>query len=134
MKKSIYIWLVIALFILSVSSELLASAALALGLQSYYGNHTFLNAIAVVLLVLDIVLSLIYLCKLFLLKKDVLLWTDIVLGYAVLRGIFSIVADVISSKGTGMANSIEIIIILIIWKLFRKHLKTKVKDFRGQLP
>ncbi|MCX5696667.1 MAG: hypothetical protein NTU54_01630 [Candidatus Omnitrophica bacterium] len=124
MKKTIYVWLIIVFFILSVAIELLALTSLPLrGLRSYYGNHAVLNIIAVVLLLLDIAISLFYLYKLFLLKKDVVLWTDIILGYAVLRGIFTIIADVISSKGTAVANSIEIIIILIIWKLFRKHLK-----------
>ena len=121
MEKSIYAWLVIGLFILSVALESLALVGASL--KPYYGNHTVLNNIAVFFLILDILISLGYLYKLFSFKNDVLLWTDIAWGYWVFRGIFSIIADLISSKGTATSNTIEIIIVLIIWMLFRKHLR-----------
>ena len=120
MKKSIYVKIMIGLFIFSVATELLALVGLKYRL--YYVNHSILNGVAIALLVLDIFISLIYLSKLLSLKRDVVLWTDITLGYALLRGIFMTIAAVITLKGTAIANSVEAIILLVVWVLFRKHL------------
>ena len=124
MKKTIYIWVIIVLISISVLTELLSIAGLTVtGLSSYYGSNVILNYIAVISLVLDIIISLVFLYNLVTLKKDVLLWTNIAFGYTVLRLLFAIFADVVSIKGTALANSIEIVIILVIWSLFYKHLK-----------
>ncbi len=111
------------LFILSAVSEVFALVgASSAGISVYYGAYNTLNIIAIVLLVLDIIISVVFVYSLLKLK-NVLLWTDVALGFATLRGIFSICADVISNKGTAGANIVELVIILVVWFLFRKHLK-----------
>src|SRR6266568_5343464 len=99
MRKTAFVWIIMVLFCLSVLSELLSSIGLSVaGLSSYYGSHNALNAIALVSLILDIIIGGVFIYKLFIFKKDVIYWTDIVFGYSVLRLIFAIIADSISAK------------------------------------
>lgn len=124
MKKTVYVWIIIVLFSLSLIGELLALVGTMFsGLSLYYGNLIILNYIAVIALALDIIVSLVFVYNLFSLKKSALSWTNIAFGYAVLRLLFAIFADIVITKGTALINSIEIIIILIVWSLFYKHLK-----------
>ena len=124
MKKTVYIWIIIISLSVSVVTELLAVAELGTtDLSLYYGTHTVLNYIAVISLILDIIISLVFLYNLFTLTRAALLWTNIAFGYTVLRLLFAIFADVVSMKGTALVNGIGLVIILVVWGLFYKHLK-----------
>jgi hypothetical protein len=123
-RKSGLVWTVFCIFCASVAGELLTAIAVGVLHKSYYANSTALNVIAIILLVVDIVISSIYLYKLYSLKSDVLFWTNAVFGYAICRSIFAIFADIILAKGTVYANIFEILIVFMIWLLFYRHLKT----------
>jgi len=124
MKKTTFVWIIIILFFISILSELLSLVGLGLvGLSSYYGSYDVLNIIAVISLILDIVISSIFVYKLYCQKRDAILWTNITFGYAVLRLVFAMIADIVSNKGTIVGNGIEIIIIIILWLSFCKHLR-----------
>jgi uncharacterized membrane protein YfcA len=123
MKKTVWIWIIVILFIISVASQIFALIGVStVGISLYYGTYNILNVIAVTSLVIDIIISIIFVYHLLKLK-NVLLWTDIALGYAIVRIVYSIFAGVVSSKGTTTVNIVELVIILIVWFFFRKHLK-----------
>ena len=122
-KKTVWIWIIVIWFIISVASQIFALIGVStVGISLYYGTYNILNVIAVTSLVIDIIISIIFVYHLLKLK-NVLLWTDIALGYAIVRIVYSIFAGVVSSKGTTTVNIVELVIILIVWFFFRKHLK-----------
>jgi hypothetical protein len=75
------------------------------------------------LLNLDILFSTILVYKLFYLHQDALLWTNIEFGYSVLRFLFSMVADALLHTGTLTSNGVEILVLVLTWWLFYKHLQ-----------
>ena len=130
MKKTTFIWVILVILGISVVLEVFGAVTLAVtrDLSAYYGNHLILNVSAAILLAADIVLTALFCTKLWTLKNDVLRWTNIYFGWCVFRSIFAIIADIISDKGTQLSNAVELAVIVAVWALLYRHLKTVVSS------
>jgi hypothetical protein len=122
MKKTWAVWAIIALFAVSILLELATDYEVLLGGHAYYSSAT-LSLIAVLSLNLDIIFSAVLIYKLFYLRSDALLWTNIEFGYSVIRLLFQMIADTLLNTGTSIANGIEVLVLILIWRAFYNHLK-----------
>ena len=118
MKKDSSIWIIFVLVVLSIITDIFA--IIGFTVISILGT---LQIVTLVFFILDAVISLIYLYKLFIFKRDIVLWTDIIFGFTSLEVIYSIVIKIINNSEYVLFTTVELIIIIAIWILFRKHLK-----------
>jgi hypothetical protein len=130
MKKTTFIWVILVILGISVVLEIFGAVTLAISqnLSAYYGNHLILNVLAATLLAADVVLTVLFSTKLWTLKNDVLRWTNMYFCWSVFRSIFAIIADILSNKGTQFGNAVELAVILALWPLLYRHLKTVVSS------
>ena len=104
MKKTWIVWAVICVFILSIIIEIAADDSAILGGNVYYTNGV-LSMIAIMALNVDIMLSSVLVYKLFYLRPDAVLWTNIEFGYSTLRLLFGVIADLLLHTGTAVPAS-----------------------------
>jgi hypothetical protein len=122
MKKTWPVWAIICLFAGSILLELITDYSVLITGHALYSNPTF-SLIAALSLNLDIIFSAIFIYKLFYLRPDVLLWTNIEFGYSTLRLLYSMTVDAFLGTGTLIANSIEVLVLIVIWWALYHHLK-----------
>lgn len=132
MKKTLYIWIIICLFSISILLELGTDYGVLFVGHTYYSSAS-LSLIAIASLNLDIILSTILIYKLFYLRQDALLWTNIEFGYSILRLVFQMFADATLGTGTLVSNGIEVIVLIIIWWTFYHHLQRILSEARRLL-
>lgn len=129
-KKTTYIWVLIILEILNIPFVLMA-----LFDKSYTGNP-ILGYIGVGLNILGLIISLVWLHRLFLLKKDLIKWTNISFGFGILVLLFSSVSIYINSGDVAAAATVNLLIIIVsivIWVTFIKHIHKSVLNNKIQL-
>jgi hypothetical protein len=122
MKKTWAVWAIICVFALSVLLELTADYGVLIAGHAYYSNAA-LSLIAVLSLNLDIIVSAVLVYKLFNLNWDALVWTNIEFGYSVVRLMFQMTADAVLNTGTLIPNGVEMLIVILIWWAFYRHLQ-----------
>jgi hypothetical protein len=124
-RRSTVVWLVIVWQILALLFALLGSNGVrrAFFLLSYGSPEAF-NIFYHVWTILTALIIGIYLYKLLSFKKTVILWTDIAMGNAILRRLAGIqIGAMTHNVITEGANLFAMVVTLIIWLAFRKHLK-----------
>lgn len=121
MKKTWFIWAIIVLFSISILLELGTDYGVLFAGHTYYSS-LFLSLIAILSLNLDVLFSAVLVYKLFYLRPDALLWTNIEFGYSILRLIFQMFADATLNTGTLIPNGIEVIVLALIWWAFYANL------------
>jgi len=93
------------------------------GTLLYQGSHNILSLIFLVFDVLEIITSIIFLYKLFSLKKDLLFWTDVTFNISMWQTTFKIIF-----YNNRLGSIFGLILILIVWFSFRKHVKNLLKS------
>lgn len=116
MKKTGFVWFVI--IVGSINTLLMLFGLL---MQS---NESVIN---IVVSVITVLISLVYLYKLFLMKSNLRVWTNIFFGLNIFASIFSVVSIYISSGGINptsalISNGIVVAAVILIWVLFYKHI------------
>lgn len=123
MKKTIFSWFVILYFIYGIWSNVTTLTLMFMYSNPFQDMSKFLFSPIVILFVIDIVVFLIYLYKLFRFNKDVILWTNLTFGYSGLRSILMIV---LFGKNTDLVTEVlGLVILYVIWRFFSEHLKKK---------
>ena len=132
MKMTLAIWAIICLFLVSILLELATDYGVLIAGHTYYSNAA-LSLIAIMSLNLDIIFSAVFIYKLFFLRPDALLWTNIEFGYSTLRLLFGVTADALLRTGTLIPNSVEMLIVVLIWWAFYRHLQRVLaqRNFRN---
>ena len=127
MKKSAFIWIVLVVGIIDLLIELGALITRLSGAFGYaYLGNNILGDVGLIVSLAGIVVSIIYLYKLYLLKADILKWTNITFGYSIFTLVFSSIGILINSGsilGAIFANIFSFIITIVIWVFFYRHLK-----------
>jgi hypothetical protein len=131
MKRTWPVWAIIRLLAVSILLELITDYSVLITGHAFYSNPTF-SLIAALSLNLDIIFSAIFIYKLFYLRPDVLLWTNIEFGYSTLRLLFSMTIDVLLGTGTLIPNSVEVLVLILIWTVFYRHLKRLLVSKKAQ--
>lgn len=129
-KKTIYIWVLIVLEIINIPIILLSLFA-----DLYIGNPT-LGKIGMLLNMIALIITLIWLHRAFLLKKDLIRWTNINFGFGILLLLFSSLSIYLNTgniESALLGNVILMIITLIIWITFVMHIKKSVSTNKIQL-
>jgi cytochrome c biogenesis protein CcdA len=132
-KKTLYIWALIISEIINIISIL----------SSFFdktSGNTIINSIGYVLSILGLVIAVVWLQKAFLLKNGLIKWTHINFGFGLFATIFSAVLIYANSSDPSYVGSmmlvaypIGIIIAVIIWATFIRHLKKAIATNRIQL-
>ncbi|MFA6105428.1 MAG: hypothetical protein WC725_02395 [Patescibacteria group bacterium] len=121
-KKSTFIWFILVLLGLNILIDLLGISGLMRG-ADFYGN-VLTNVAAGVVHTIDLIISGFYLYKLVKMVEKILIWTNIVFGYSVLVIVFDTLANFFAGhNGYISFNIFELMLILIVWIFFHKHLK-----------
>ncbi len=126
MKKTGFVWFMLVVAVINVVLAILSLTITVPGTE--YAGNAALGYLGTLIGVVGIIISVIFIYKLFKMTNDILKWTNTTFGYDVFSMIFSSVVVYINSNGTNpttaiISNVIVLIIILVIWSLFNKHLK-----------
>lgn len=122
-KKSLFVWIILILLLLSIVVELIAAVFLLFLPVSYYPNKPIASFFTEFFLIIDIMLSSIYFYKLYYLKNRILIWTNIFFGFGVFRSVLSYLIDVADTTNPNYLSLLQILFILLIWFLFYRHLQ-----------
>lgn len=142
-KRTTFLWIIFILLILNTLVLIGVLFGQLSNLVGYSGSPVLLY-IGIALNLIYLVLSIIYLIKLYNVKKDLLKWTNILFGFNMIILIFGLVGTLINlsnilqieetTKLIVTTSAIiffgfEVIIVVLIWIFFYRHLK-KAKEQR----
>ena len=127
MKKTGFVWFVIIIGTLNFLFVLFLLFNELTGVNEIqFMGSTTLKVFGVAINVVGLAISAIYIYKLCKMKSDALKWTNISFGYSVFTLIFSSFSIATSTGKLISAissNSLSIIVIIVLWVLFYRHLK-----------
>ncbi|KKR91491.1 MAG: hypothetical protein UU95_C0002G0044 [Parcubacteria group bacterium GW2011_GWC2_42_12] len=148
-KKSSFVWFIIMLVILEIFVQfikliggffgaLALSASLARGTNLNMAVTTTGSSLMLIILLLsmiELIVAIVYLVKLFKLSNGLLLWTNIIFGFTLftylLLNLIEIIGSgfygflVVSGTGFNFNDIIYIFLLIIIWLWFFHHLKKR---------
>jgi hypothetical protein len=129
-KRSLAIWLVLIWQICAIAYALFSPNGLwrAFSLL-FYGNHHILYTAYNIWTILTIIGIGIYFYELLKLKQGAIMWTDIVMGNSVLRGLVEIPINAAAGNKIGEGGTaFAIVVFILIWWAFRMHLKKIINN------
>jgi hypothetical protein len=113
-------WFMFIIPIIMVLVSLIASLAFYPG-NPEYKNRLVHDVILFASSLIEIGIFSIYISKLAHIRKDIVIWTDIVFGYDILRRFLSVAMT--NLWGAWLTGAIEILIVIAIWVLYLQTLK-----------
>lgn len=132
-KKTWYVSTVIILNILSIVMSAVGFFVLYKTLTNGYvlmalslgGGGILTNTVLTLLIlsILNVILQVVYLVKLFRMSKGLISWTHVVFGLNVGISITSITSSFIKTASVDIAHIVFMFVLIFIWLTFVKHLK-----------
>ncbi len=138
-NKTTFVWIIIGLVIINSLFLLHAIISQIFNIFKYDGSLTLLY-IGVILNIILLITSIYYLIKLYKVKKELFYWTNIVFGLDLIILVFGLIGTFVNLSNQQFAESkliafalssiffgIPIIIEVLLWIFFYKHLKKAEK-------
>jgi len=132
-KKTLYIWALIISEIINIISIFSSF------FEKMYDN-VIVNTFGYVLSILALIIAFVWLQKAFLLKTGLVIWTHINFGFGLLSTLLSAVLIYTNSSDPSYVGSmmlvaypIGIVIAIIIWVTFIRHLRKAISNNKIQL-
>lgn len=123
MKKTTFSWFVMLYFIFGIWSSLRTLQMMSLFSNPFQDISKFIFSPIVILLVVEVIVSLVYLYKLFRFNRDIILWTNIAFGYSGLRYLFMVALALLGKSNNLVSDTFALLILYIVWRFFSQHLK-----------
>jgi hypothetical protein len=130
--KTAFIWVFIIIDVVDIIFNFLALFA------GPYKSYGILGYVGYLLGIVSLIISVIWLYQAFLLKKNLIKWTNISFGMSIFILFFEMLVFPYSGDPSGaqlamLSNLFVIVVCIIVWILFVKHIKKAIITNRIQL-